>query len=115
MDSKQVDEAKIVKFFIKLSGLARKVTSKEIYEFLSCCVNKLEIVKPMDKKGKPSGDAFVKIDSEEELKLALSLNDTEMGNRKIEVCQITIKDFDEAEKGNMGVPETNKAYTSLGA
>ena len=91
------------KFCIKLSGLARNATEADISNYLSGCnVKQIEIVMTVNEKGRPSGDAFVKIDSEDNLKESLLLNETAMGNRKIEISQKTGEDFEEA-KCKLGV------------
>eukprot|EP00090_Calanus_glacialis_P040256 TRINITY_DN70178_c0_g1_i1.p1 TRINITY_DN70178_c0_g1~~TRINITY_DN70178_c0_g1_i1.p1 ORF type:complete len:409 (-),score=137.21 TRINITY_DN70178_c0_g1_i1:80-1306(-) len=84
---------------VKLSGVARKATVPAISDFLSGGnVKFIEIVRTGDSKGKPSGNAFIVLDSEDNLKAALSLNNTVMGNRKIEVCKVSEEEFEEEEK-----------------
>ena len=96
------------KIFIKLSGLARKATSTDIADFLSCGNKKqFEVVRIVNEKGKNSGEAFVRIDTEEDLKIVLGLNDTAMRNRKINVTQVNLEEFDKANKQDPDVFEVS--------
>ena len=102
VDLEESKEAGIYKFCIKLSGLARKTTSYEISKYLSGNnVNHIDIIKPVDEKGRHSGDAFVMIRSDDDLKLSLRLSDTPMGNRQIEVCQISMEHFEEVKRAEV--------------
>ena len=87
---------------VKLSGAARKATVPDISDFLSGGdVKFIEIIRTGDSKGKPSGNAFIILESEDNLKAALNLNNTVMGNRKVEVCQVSEEEFEEEEKNKI--------------
>lgn len=106
----KAEKSRKEEIIIKLSGLARKVTVSDISDFLSGGnVKHVEIVRTKDDKGKPSGDAFVSIESEESLNVALSLHETAMGNRRIDVCHVKKEEFEKAKKHKMDVPGENKA------
>eukprot|EP00092_Neocalanus_flemingeri_P020535 GFUD01022248.1.p1 GENE.GFUD01022248.1~~GFUD01022248.1.p1 ORF type:complete len:466 (+),score=163.85 GFUD01022248.1:127-1524(+) len=100
----QFEEAKQGKFFVKLTELSRKVTKEDISKFLSDGNVKQvgEVVITVNEKGKVSGNAFVKIGGEDDQKVALSLDKTAMGNRRIGVCQATVQEFEEAKKHQAG-------------
>eukprot|EP00092_Neocalanus_flemingeri_P014179 GFUD01015298.1.p1 GENE.GFUD01015298.1~~GFUD01015298.1.p1 ORF type:complete len:531 (+),score=188.60 GFUD01015298.1:135-1727(+) len=97
---KEDGKAKENNFCIKLSGLARKATQADISDFLSVGHVKQvgEIVITVNGKGKPSGDAFVKVGSNEDLKVALCLNDTAFGNRRVEVHKVGLAQLEKARK-----------------
>eukprot|EP00092_Neocalanus_flemingeri_P047298 GFUD01053563.1.p1 GENE.GFUD01053563.1~~GFUD01053563.1.p1 ORF type:complete len:469 (+),score=158.15 GFUD01053563.1:85-1491(+) len=100
----QFEEAKQGKFFVKLTELSRKVTKEDISKFLSDGNVKQvgEVVITVNEKGKVSGNAFVKIGGEDDQKVALSLDKTAMGNRRIGVCQATLQENEEAKKHQVG-------------
>jgi len=88
------------KFYVKMSNVSRKVTAANITDFFSSDNNLRisEIFLTLNDKGKPSGDAFVKLDSKEDLVVALEFNGRAMGNRQIEVCQVNMDEYEEAKK-----------------
>jgi len=88
------------KFYVKMSNVSRKVTAANITDFFSSDNNLRisEIFLTLNDKGKPSGDAFVKLDSKEDLVVALEFNGRAMGNRQIEVCQVNMQEYQEAKK-----------------
>eukprot|EP00092_Neocalanus_flemingeri_P053993 GFUD01063567.1.p1 GENE.GFUD01063567.1~~GFUD01063567.1.p1 ORF type:complete len:464 (+),score=148.59 GFUD01063567.1:74-1465(+) len=100
----QFEEAKQGKFFVKLTELSRKVTREDISKFLSDGNVKQvgEVVITLNDKGKVSGNAFVKIGGEDDQKVALSLDKTAMGNRRIGVCQAAVQEFEDAKKHQAG-------------
>eukprot|EP00092_Neocalanus_flemingeri_P010886 GFUD01011725.1.p1 GENE.GFUD01011725.1~~GFUD01011725.1.p1 ORF type:complete len:1379 (+),score=532.30 GFUD01011725.1:445-4137(+) len=91
------EEVQEDKFCIMLSGLEKTATAKDVSDFLSDGnVKHVEIIRSVDEKGEPSENAFIKIESEEDLKLALNLNETLIGNRQIDVFQVNLDLFQEA-------------------
>eukprot|EP00092_Neocalanus_flemingeri_P002021 GFUD01002158.1.p1 GENE.GFUD01002158.1~~GFUD01002158.1.p1 ORF type:complete len:537 (+),score=162.80 GFUD01002158.1:167-1612(+) len=86
-------------FYVKLMGFARKATDTEVSEFLTRGnVEQKKIVRPTDERGVVSGNAFIKVYSDADLKSALALNEKTMGNRKIDVFQVTMAEYQKAEK-----------------
>ena len=73
---------------VRLRGLPWTVASEDVISFLDCCcIDDLHMMFNMD--GRPKGEAYVVLNSREDLKLAVEKHRTYIGNRYIDVTQVT--------------------------
>ncbi|KAM9325152.1 heterogeneous nuclear ribonucleoprotein H3 [Gastrophryne carolinensis] len=75
-------------FIVRVRGLPWSCTREEVLEFFSDCgiVDGIDGINfTMSKEGRPSGEAFISLESQEELKKALEKDRKYMGHRYIEV------------------------------
>ena len=84
------------RYFIKARGLPWSATSAEVLQFFSDCsiVGGEDGVKfGLNREGRPSGEAFVEVESLEDVNKALVKDREKMGKRYIEVfeCKVSGK------------------------
>lgn len=88
-------------YCVKLRGLPWSATKDEVIDFLSDCriLNGQDgIIFIMDEgKDKPSGDAYVELEEEEDVRLAVKQHRRHMGQRYVEVFEANRKDVARAK------------------
>ncbi|CAG2177937.1 unnamed protein product [Oppiella nova] len=75
-------------YVVRIRGLPWQSTREEIVSFFDGCnvrngVN--GIVMTLSREGRPSGEAYIELDSEDDYNVALNMNHKNMGSRYIEV------------------------------
>jgi len=79
-------------WFIKLDGLPWEAKERDIKSFLDGCkVEELVITK--NERGKPSGNAFFKLESRTDVEKAKSYNKKNLGNRYVTVDVVSEEEF----------------------
>lgn len=88
-------------FIVRLRGLPWTVASEDVISFLEdCCIDDIQMMFNMD--GRPKGEAYVALNSREDLRLALEKHRTYIGNRYIDVTQVTRAEMDyNSKKSNI--------------
>jgi len=105
-------------FCVKLRGLPWSATKREVTEFLVDC-NVLGgtdgVVFIMDeKRQKPSGDAYVEMESDQDISRALRQHKKNMGSRYVEVFEANSKDVARAkDKEDAGKVRRNSFMVNL--
>ena len=78
---------------VKLSGLEWRATERDVRRFLGDCgVRKIVMVKS---SGRPSGDAVVKLQTEDDVRKAVRHNRQYLGKRFVVIKEISDKEFKE--------------------
>merc|ERR1719357_1804360 len=86
-------------FIVRLRGLPWECTKDDIADFLHKC--RIEgghrgIIINEDDRGRAAGDAYVELESAEDLEDALRMHKRDMGSRYIEVFEASAYDMDRA-------------------
>ncbi|CAG5131528.1 unnamed protein product [Candidula unifasciata] len=99
-------------FVVRLRGLPWSCSAEDITHFLRECtiVNGEEGVHfTFSREGRPSGEAFVELETEDDLTNALAQNNEHIGNRYIEVFQVDKSEMDWIIKRNGSARSENKS------
>lgn len=88
-------------FCVKLRGLPWEATKDDIRDFLER-VRYRSIIISEDERGRASGDAWVELESREDLERTMDLNRKNMGARYIEVFEASMMDLDRARERQRG-------------
>ena len=87
--------------FLKLSGLVWSATEAEIFNFLADC-EVMEVVITNNEWGKPTGDAFVRLESKADVEAAMAHNRKYLGARYVVIEEIEESMFrQETKQENM--------------
>ncbi|XP_044262601.1 heterogeneous nuclear ribonucleoprotein H-like [Tribolium madens] len=84
-------------YIVKLRGLPWSATTEDILKFFKNCKvfnGKLGIHMTSSREGRPSGEAFVEFESEEDLNVALRKDREHIGSRYIEVFKVNKAEMD---------------------
>jgi len=87
---------------VKARGLPWSATAEEVVNFFSKCsitggVNGVHFTTNRD--GRPSGECFVELDTEDDVNEALKMDHKDMGRRYVEVAEVPIHDMERALGG----------------
>ncbi|XP_032806037.1 heterogeneous nuclear ribonucleoprotein F isoform X2 [Petromyzon marinus] len=101
-------------FVVRLRGLPWSCSSEEVIKFLSGCaiVNSADGVHfTNSREGRPSGEAFVELESEEDLDRALERDHKNMGHRYIEVFRSKLSELNWVlnQQNPVALPESGEA------
>jgi len=89
---KENNETKSKEDFVRLSGLSWKATEEDIKSFLKDC--KIEkIVITRNDHGKPSGNAFIQFENEDDVRKAKTYNKKHLLERWVAVDEVTKEQF----------------------
>jgi len=99
---------------IKLRGLPWSATKEDVVDWLDdvdCCGGSDGVVFIMDQKiNRPSGDAYVEVETSADIKRALRLHKKNMGSRYVEVFEANSKDVARAKDIEDNDKEREEAY-----
>lgn len=99
---------------IKLRGLPWSATKEDVVDWLDdvdCCGGSNGVVFIMDPKiNRPSGDAYVEVESSADIKRALRLHKKNMGSRYVEVFEANSKDVARAKDIEDNDKEREEAF-----
>jgi len=98
-------------YYAKLSGLPWKATKDEIRSFLGDTQIVGEVVIIYNSHGKPSGDAVVKLPTEEDLQKTLKCNRNYIHNRFVIVEETDCKTFEENTNNTSGENTSRRRST----
>jgi len=92
----------VSQFCVKLRGLPWSATKEDIEEFLDrarILGGHRGIFITTDDRGRPSGDAYVEVETSEDLDQALKMHKRDMGSRYVEVFEANPLDVEKAKDG----------------
>jgi len=92
-------------FCVKLRGLPWSATKEDIQDFLgrTHIVGGLRgIFITNDERGRPSGDAYVEVETSEDIEMALKMHKRDMGSRYVEVFEANPLDVEKAQDRERG-------------
>ncbi|BFZ17813.1 hypothetical protein BsWGS_20852 [Bradybaena similaris] len=96
---------------VRLRGLPWSCTAEDIIHFLRECTivdNEEGVHFTYSREGRPSGEAFVELESEDDVSNALAQNNEHIGNRYIEVFRVNKSEMDWIIKRNGSARQENK-------
>jgi len=103
------------KWCVKLRGLPWSATKDEIVDFLSDCNvlngKKGVIILMEDGRDRPSGDAYVELEEEQDIKEAIKQHKQNMGSRYVEVFEANGKDVARAKDREMAQEALKNGFT----
>lgn len=109
-------------FCVRLRGLPWSATKLEIEEFLGRCRvagGQDGVIICKDERDRPSGDAYVELETRDDLDLALMYHKKNMGSRYVEVFEAHPKDVarakDEENRGNTSGPTARRRGNTTGS
>ena len=80
-------------YIIRLRGLPWTVAAEDVIDFLDdCCIDDLHMMFNSD--GRPKGEAYVELNSREDFNTAISKHRAYLGNRYIDITQVTRSEMD---------------------
>jgi len=90
---------------VKARGLPWSATADEVITFFSACTvtgGASGVHFTTNREGRPSGECFVELNTEEDVNEALKMDREEMGTRYVEVFECSVKDMEHAMGTNSG-------------
>jgi len=95
----------VSQFCVKLRGMPWSATKDDIADFLERCNivgGHRGIILMTDDRGRPSGDAYVEVESSDDVDMALKMHKRDMGSRYVEVFEANPLDVDKAKNREDG-------------
>jgi len=90
----------VSQFCVKLRGMPWSATKDDIADFLERCNivgGHRGIILMTDDRGRPSGDAYVEVETSDDVDMALKMHKRDMGSRYVEVFEANPLDVDKAK------------------
>merc|ERR1711892_1479091 len=113
--------------FVKLGSLVWSASEKDIKDFLTGC-NVMEVVIAHDERGRPSGNAVVRLESKADIEKALACNKKYLGKRWVAVEEIGEEEFitgkggeqkgssrENEDKYTQSIKESKASFIKLGS
>jgi len=109
----------VSEYCVKLRGLPWSATKDDIADFLDRCHiagGHRGIIIPTDERGRPSGDAYVEVETMDDVDLALKMHKRDLGSRYVEVFEANPLDVEKAKDredggGGRGGRRTRGGFT----
>ena len=96
---------------VKARGLPWSATPDEVVQFFSSCTiagGASGVHFTTNREGRPSGECFVEVETEEDVTEALKKDRCDMGKRYVEVFECSVKDMEFALGGKDGGPSQGR-------